>query len=129
MNPEDVTLIALYRYIDYINRDLSETKNRINEIENNLAPEDEYFKTTTKVNKLIYYIFPVAFVFFALGQTLLTIFLYMYFGNDTVFNGYVKWIISSVGILGIAEIIWLFIYLPSTMKSLESKITNLEERN
>lgn len=111
-----------------INKEIPELQNRIKALEEKIVPEEEYFKTATRVNRLIYYILPVALIFFVLGQTLLTVILYMYFGNDDVFNGYVKYILGSVGILGIFEIVWLFIYLPKTMNSLESKISELENR-
>ena len=111
-----------------INTLIPELQARVSVLEEERVPNEVCFKTATKINKLIYYILPVSFVFFALGQTLLTIILYMYFGNDTVFNGYVKYILGSAGILGIVEIIWLFMYLPKTMSSLEAKISELENR-
>ena len=111
-----------------INTLIPDLQMRVRVLEEEKVPNKVYFLTATKINKLIYYIFPVSFVFFALGQTLLTIFLYMYFGNDSVFNGYVKFILGSVGVLGVAEIVWLYMYLPKTMNSLESKISELENR-
>jgi len=111
---EDITQVAFAAMSKKINELEGDLKN----IKQRLVPEEEYFKTGTKINKVSLWIF----ILLPILQLIVTVvFLYIVWEDSKIIMGICS---TILGLIGLGTIIELF-YIPRKIANIEKKLSEL----